>query len=99
MVAFLFSIIAGLLCAGILGAANVRSSPCPRSRMVRVEAGDSKRGFRCVPRLSCAVLAHLWLHVDPTEAVAFWKYATRQNRNDFLSILLRAALVNPLVFH
>lgn len=83
MMAFSFCIIAFLLCAGILGAANVLSSPRPLSRTVRVEAGDSTRDLRCVPRLSCAGFSHLWLHIDPTEAVTFWKYATRQNRNDF----------------
>lgn len=83
MMAFSFRIIAFLLCAGILDAANVLSSSCPLSRMVRVEAGDSTRDLRCVPHLSCAVLCRLWLHIDPTEAVTFWKYATRQNRNDF----------------
>lgn len=83
MMAFSFCITAGLLCAGILGAAKARSSPCPLSRMVKVEAGDSAGDLRCVPHLSWAVLTHLCLRVDPTEAITFWKYVTKQNRNDF----------------
>lgn len=98
MMAFSFCIIVVLLCAGILDAANVLSSPCPLRRIVKVEAGESTCDLRCMPHSSCAVFSHLWLHVDPTEAVNSLEVCDKAKPR-VLSVLLRTALANHLVFH